>query len=106
MKREIRPDEDVNKSDMIYDMLNLVEAYYKPRLKYANPDRKQELVLDAELFTREARYYTKSEAGKRYQSAYTKAMAAMLEEGRPIEIIDGDTDKLEKDSLLEMMKFI
>ena len=30
----------------------------------------------------------------------------MLEEGRPIEIIDGDTDKLEKDSLLEMMKFI
>ena len=96
----------MNKSDMIYDMLNLVEAYYKPKLKDVDPERKQELVLDAELFTREARYYTKSEVGKPDQHAYTKAMAAMLEEGRPIEIIDGDIDKLEKDSLLEMMKFI
>ena len=33
-------------------------------------------------------------------------MAEMLEEGKAIEIIDGDIDKLEKDSLVEIMRFI
>ena len=30
----------------------------------------------------------------------------MLEEGKAIEIIDGDIDKLEKDSLLDIMEFV
>ena len=52
------------KSDQIYDMLNLVEAYYKPRIKAKLDDEKQDYVLDSELFAREARYYTRTEKGK------------------------------------------
>ena len=54
------------KSDQIYDMLNLVEAYYKRGMKDGRvPDKeKQDYVLDSELFAREARYYTRTEKGK------------------------------------------
>ena len=33
-------------------------------------------------------------------------MASLLDEGKAIEIIDGDIDKLEKDSLSEVMDFV
>ena len=55
-------------------MLNLVEAYYKESLSNLYPNRtelteeekkkKDEFVLDAELFTREGRHYTKSDVFK------------------------------------------
>ena len=50
------------KSEQIYDMLNLVEAYYKRGMKDRRvPEKeKQDYVLDSELFTREARYYTRT----------------------------------------------
>ena len=54
------------KSEQIYDMLNLVEAYYKRGMKDRQvPEKeKQDYVLDSELFSREARYYTRTEKGK------------------------------------------
>lgn len=33
-------------------------------------------------------------------------MSSLLEEGKAIEIIDGDIDKLEKDSLLDIMQWV
>ena len=87
-------------------MLNLVEAYYKPIVNEQEDDKKKDFVLDAELFAREARYYTRTESGKPYRERYAQAMASMIEEGKAIEIIDGDIDKLEKDSLVDVMNFI
>ena len=95
-----------SKSDQVYDMLNLVEAFYKPRLRYVPDAERHNFLLDAELFSREAKYYTKSQVGKHLRDTYAQAMASMLHEGRAIEIIDGDIDKFEKDSLLEIMDFI
>ena len=50
------------KSEQIYDMLNLVEAYYKRGMKDIEvPEKeKQDYVLDSELFAREARYYVRT----------------------------------------------
>ena len=100
-------------------MLNLVEAYYKQTLDTMFPanqslteeqkKERDEYVLDAELFTREARHYTKSEVGKSQidletENAYKNAMVDLLEEGKAIEVIDGDIDKLDKESLIDIMK--
>ena len=58
------------------------------------------------MFAREARYYTRSDKGKADKDLYAKAMSSLLEEGKAIEIIDGDIDKLEKDSLLDIMQWV
>lgn len=58
------------------------------------------------MFAREARYYTRSDKGKADKDQYAQAMSSLLEEGKAIEIIDGDIDKLEKDSLLDIMQWV
>ena len=58
------------------------------------------------MFAREARYYTRSDKGKADKDVYAQAMSSLLEEGKAIEIIDGDIDKLEKDSLLDIMQWV
>lgn len=58
------------------------------------------------MFAREARYYTRSDKGKADKDVYARAMSSLLEEGKAIEIIDGDIDKLEKDSLLDIMQWV
>ena len=87
-------------------MLNLVEAYYNRIVDKHEDNKKKDFVLDAELFAREARYFTRTESGKPLRERYAQAIASMIEEGKAIEIIDGDIDKLEKDSLVEVMSFI
>ena len=71
----MRRDKPRDMSQQIYDMLNLVEAYYKVSLSimFGNlaelteeeKQEKDEYVLDAELFTREGRHFTKSDVFKR-----------------------------------------
>ena len=87
-------------------MLNLVEAYYKPKIKNIAEGERQKYVLDSELFAREARYFTRSERGRAHKDQYAQAMSSMLEEGKAVEIIDGDIDKLEKDSLRDIMQWV
>ena len=70
----MKRDKPRDMSQQIYDMLNLVEAYYKESLSKLYGDltgltedqkkEKDEFVLDAELFTREGRHYTKSDVFK------------------------------------------
>ena len=58
------------------------------------------------MFAREARYFTKSERGRAHKDQYAQAMSSLLEEGKAVEIIDGDIDKLEKDSLRDIMQWV
>ena len=65
----------------------------------------ENIVLDSELFTREAKQIVKYKT-KEEKNDFSRAMAFMLERGQSIEIIDGDIDMLEKQSLEEIMQFV
>ena len=64
----------------------------------------EEYVLDKELFIREAKIHVNEFA--REKKKFAEAMGNYMLEGNAIEIIDGDIDTLDKDSLTDIMEWI
>ena len=66
----------------------------------------EEYVLDKELFIREAKMHVHDGQYQRKKKEFAEAMGNYMLEGNAIEIIDGDIDTLDKDSLTDIMQWI
>ena len=56
----------------------------------------KEKVLDSDLFLREAKIYVAASGDKVTQANFNEVLSQTFEDGNALEIIDGDTDNIEK----------
>ena len=66
----------------------------------------EDKVLDSELFLREMKQYMISSNNKAEKQKFNKNLGKRVDDGHPIEIIDGDAEFIERDSLTEVLKWV